>query len=350
MSLRILDVNLNRAREAARVLEDAARFEVDDAALCEAFKGVRHELTAATATLPPIPEARDIAGDVGTSLWGIGERSRGSIHAVVAAAAKRLSEALRSLEEFGKLVDIPFAERMRALRYRGYALEQQLLGRLASSAVRQWRVCVLISEALCTLHSWEDVVVAALEGGADAIQLREKSLGDGELLRRARRLVALCRDRAAAIVNDRLDIALLAGAQGVHLGQEDLPIAEARRLAGRRLLIGASTHDPEEAIRAIAAGADLCGVGAMFRTSTKDRAPAGPGFLQAFIEAHPTIPHLAIGGIDESKIDELVSVGCRGVAVSSCVCGASDPASVVRALTARLERGVERATGVDAPG
>jgi thiamine-phosphate pyrophosphorylase len=339
MTLRILDANLNRAREAARVLEDAARFEVDDAALCEALKAVRHELTAAAATLPPLPEARDTAADVGTHLWGAGERSRASIHAVAAAAGKRLSEALRSLEEFGKLIDLPFAESMRALRYRSYALEQRLLARLVTTAARQWRVCVLISESLCAGHTWEEVAAASLEGGADAIQLREKSLPDAELLRRARRLVALCGERAAAIINDRADIALLAEAQGVHLGQEDISVSEVRRLAGRRLLIGVSTHDLDEAARAIAAGADLCGVGAMYPSLTKERSPSGPDYLRAFVARHPGTPHLAIGGIDATRVLELVAIGCRGVAVSSCVCGAEDPASEVRSIVAALKRG-----------
>lgn len=340
MPLRILDANLNRAREAARVLEDAARFALDDLELCAGFKELRHELTAAAERLPPLDGARDTAADVGTDLWGTGERARSSLHAVAIAAAKRLGEALRCLEEFGKIVDAGFAERIRALRYREYALEQRLTSRLAPTAARQWRVCVLVSESLCTRHSWMQVAALAIDGGAEAIQLREKSLGDAELLRRARSLVALCRerggDRVAAIINDRPDIALLAEAHGVHLGQDDLSVAEVRRLAGRRLMVGVSTHDPQEARQAVAAGADYCGVGAMFPTSTKSREPSGESFLRAFVAAHPRVPHLAIGGIDASNVHALRVAGCRGVAVSSSVCGAEDPAAVTRALVAAL--------------
>lgn len=336
MPLRILDANLNRAREAARVLEDAARFAVADAGLTESLKGLRHELTAAAALLPPLGGARDTPGDVGTGLWGAGERHRTSMHAVATAAARRLGEALRCLEEFGKLVDDRFAERMKALRYRSYDIEQRLLLRLAPTAVRQWRVCVLVTESLCRHHPWDAVVTASLDGGADAIQLREKGLSDRELLRRARRVVDLCRDRASAIINDRPDVALAAGAHGVHLGQDDLPIADVRRMVGHRLLVGVSTHSMDEAARAIAGGADVCGVGAMFPSSTKSRSPSGAEYLRQFLAAHPGVPHLAIGGIGPDNVDSLVQAGCRGVAVASSVCGAGDPRAVVDRLVATL--------------
>ena len=336
MPLRIIDANLNRAREAARVLEDAARFAIDDAGLTESLKGLRHELTAASALLPPLDAARDTPGDVGTGLWGAGERARASMHAVATAAARRLGEALRCLEEFGKLLDGSFAARMKALRYRSYDIEQRLLLRLAPTAVRQWRVCVLVTESLCRRLPWDEVVAASLDGGAEAIQLREKSLSDRELLRRARRVVELCRDRASAIINDRPDVALLAEANGVHLGQDDFSVVDVRRMVGHRLLVGVSTHTMDEAARAIAGGADVCGVGAMFPSSTKRRAPSGEAYLREFVAAHPNVPHLAIGGVSPDNVDRLVQAGCRGVAVASCVCGADDPRAVVDRLVATL--------------
>lgn len=337
--LRILDANLNRAREAVRVMEDAARFLLDDAILGETLKSMRHELTAAAASLPGLDLHRDTASDVGTSLSHAGERSRRDANAVVAAAAKRLGEALRSLEEFGKLVDEPFGERMKALRYRGYETEAALLARLPRCDAGSWRVCVLLTESLCAERPWETIAEASIAGGADAIQLREKSLDDAELLRRATRLVAIAAGRAAVIINDRVDVALASGADGVHLGQGDLPIQAARAIAGRRLLIGASTHDLAEANRAVAAGADVCGVGAMFPTSTKpDRAPSGVAYLREFIAAHPNVPHLAIGGITPDNIADLAAAGCRGVAVGAGVCSAPDPAAAARAIRTSLDR------------
>jgi thiamine-phosphate pyrophosphorylase len=142
-------------------------------------------------------------------------------------------------------------------------------------------------------------------------------------------------------VNDRLDVALAAEADGVHLGTEDLPIREARRLAGGVLRIGASTHSLAEARAAIEAGADHCGVGAMYETGLKPGlAPSGEAYLRAFVAEFPRIPHLAIGGIAPGRVAALAHAGCRGVAVSSAICGAEDPAAVARAIVAELDVGV----------
>src|SRR5262249_3445094 len=131
------------------------------------------------------------------------------------------------------------------------------------------------------------------------------------------------------IVNDRVDLALLSGADGVHLGQSDLPVAEARRLAGARLLIGVSTANLDEARSAARQGADYCGVGPMFPTTTKDKPRiSGPPYLREYLAAPVSarVPHLAIGGIAPGNVSDLVSAGCRGIAVSGSVCGATDPA------------------------
>ena len=336
--LRILDANLNRAREALRVMEDAARFLLDDAALGAALKSMRHEMTAAAASLPAFDAHRDAASDVGAPLSHASERSRRDARDVVTAAAKRLGEALRSLEEYGKLVDESFAARMKALRYRAYEAETALLAKLPRNDASSWRVCVLLTESLCAGRPWEQIAEQAIAGGADAIQLREKSLDDADLLRRARRLVELAAGRAAVVINDRIDIALASGADGVHLGQEDLPIDAARALVGRRLLIGASTHDLDEATRAIAAGVDYCGVGAMFETTTKpERTPSGVAYLSQFIATHPDVPHLAIGGITPENIAALIAAGCRGIAVGASVCSAPDPATATRRLLHAFE-------------
>jgi thiamine-phosphate pyrophosphorylase len=335
---RILDANANRAREAARVMEEAARFILSDAALAKAIKLWRHDLAAALIPLGAIELHRDTPGDVGTSVTAPAERSRSSVAAVVIAAGKRLSEAMRVLEEYGKVADSTgkFASSIKQLRYRGYALEQQLVAALSPSAPRQWRLCVLITESLCAHHDWLDVARASVEAGADCIQLREKSLDSGPLLDRAHRLVQEVGRRATVIINDRPDIALLAGAHGVHLGQTDLSIAAVRRLAGHQLLVGSSTHNLTEARAAMGDGADYCGVGAMFVTTTKQRKPSGIRYLQQFIKQYPGKPHLAIGGVSPVNIAQLVEAGARGVAVSSVVCGDAHPGRVVRKLLKHL--------------
>jgi len=183
----------------------------------------------------------------------------------------------------------------------------------------------------------------AISGGVDAVQVREKSLGGRELVARARAARAISAPRGVAtIVNDRLDVALAADADGVHLGTDDLPLRDARRIAGDAFFIGASTHSLEEARAAIDAGADHCGVGAMYASSLKPAlAPSGEAYLRAFLLEFPHFPHLAIGGVAPGRVAALARAGCRGVAASSAICGAEDPESVARAIVAELAGGAE---------
>jgi thiamine-phosphate pyrophosphorylase len=201
----------------------------------------------------------------------------------------------------------------------------------------QWRLCLLLTRGQCRLP-WDAVLERAIAGGVDAVQVREKSLDDGELLAHARAVRAICAPRGVAtIVNDRVDIALAAEADGVHLGTGDLPLRDARRIAGDALVIGASTHSLAEARAAIDAGADLCGVGAMYPSSLKPSlAPSGEAYLRAFLREFPLFPHLAIGGVAPGRVAALARAGCRGVAVSSAICGAEDPEAVARAIGAEL--------------
>lgn len=336
--VRIVDANANRAREALRVMEDAARFGLDDAELGAAIKRLRHALRDALEGLGlsrgVLVLSRDTAGDVGIGITTPQEMRRGALRDVATAAAARLTEALRSIEESVKGLDLD-SRPIAALRYRAYECERLLLLALGSGRTRQWSLCVIITEALCLHHPWEDVVRRALDGGADCIQLREKTLPSREFLARAHRLVEIVAGRAAAIINDRADIALLCNADGVHVGQEDLPVEAVRRLAEREFLVGVSTSTVDEARQAVRAGADYCGIGAMFPTPTKERpALVGPPAVERYL-ADPILaacPHLAIGGITPENVGEVRSAGARGIAVSVAVCSAKDPAAACAAL------------------
>ncbi len=346
---RIIDANANRAREALRVMEDVARFALDDAELCERLKTMRHELRSA---LGPVDRGRllanrDIDADVGTTISTPSEGSRRGLRDVACAAAARLTESLRVIEECLKIGTEMGADRPAAmierLRYEAYSVERPLILALGSGRARQWRLCVLLTESLCVHQKWEAVAEASIAGGADCIQLREKTAEAGDLLARARRLVAMARSAGAGgpdvVVNDRPDIALLAGADGVHLGQSDLSVIEARRIVGFDLLIGVSTADLDQAGRAVRDGADYCGVGPMFQTGTKPAVRVrGPEYLTDYLADHRLrdCPHLAIGGIDPGNAGCLAERGCRGVAVSSCVCGSRDPSQVCRDLLRAL--------------
>ena len=327
-------------------MEDAARFVLDDAKLTAELKQLRHDLVETLRPMANVPLFRYTDKDVGTSISTESEQQRDSITDVAAAAGKRLSEALRCLEEYSKIEHGLISPSIEALRYRGYELEGKLLSRfyVPGPSPASWRVCVLISESLCTHQNWFDVAAVAItKGGASCIQLREKNLPDCELLARARQLTRFASrsERVSVIINDRPDIALLAGADGVHLGQTDLTPDDVRQIAGRRLLIGVSTHNMDEAKRAIDAGADYCGVGAVFATDTKARKPSGLDYIREFVKEYPLQPHLAIGGINLDNVAEVVNAGAQAVAVSSCVCGADNPGAIVRLLERALPRRTE---------
>lgn len=336
---RIIDANANRVREALRVLEDAARFVLNDTSLAETCKTLRHDFTAVMCEFDYLIHDRDAPGDVGTELTAEGEQKRGELNDVVVAAGKRLGEALRSIEEYLKLIDVEASGRIKQLRYRAYDIEQKFANRFGMIHAEpvQWKLCLLLTADLCPNRDWRRVAEAALDAGCDCIQLREKNLTDRELLDRAHDLRKITHGRAALIINDRADIASLSGADGVHLGQDDLRVSDVSRLFGWMLLVGVSAHEMGEADNAMKAGADYLGIGTMFPSPSKpDLSVKGPAFLAAVLEKHPNLPHLAIGGITLENIDQLVRVGCKGVAVSSAICGANDPGAVTAAMIEKL--------------
>ena len=338
---RIIDANANRAREAMRVLEEAARFIVNDAALSQELKQMRHDFTGACPEHNDLVLHRDTPGDVGTTLTTSSEQTRSDLGQVIAAAGARLGEALRVIEEYSKLADIEpgcteLAMTAERLRYKSYDITQRLIRALGSGKASQWKLCLLLTQSLCTHHPWQDVLDQAVSNGVDCVQVREKDIDDRALLAHIREVQSVVSRRAVVIVNDRPDLALLAGADGVHLGQTDLNPREVRRFAGTRLCIGVSTANLQQAKAAKADGADYCGVGPMFATTTKHKPDlAGPSHLREFL-AWDGLPHLAIGGINCENVGELIEAGVRGLAVSSAICSAKDPGSVAQALSQPL--------------
>ena len=185
-------------------------------------------------------------------------------------------------------------------------------------------------------------VEAALQGGVTCVQLREKHLDRDAFLAEAKQICALCRRYGVPfIVNDDLDVALACGADGIHVGQDDMPAAEVRRRAGRRLIVGVSAHTPEEARLAEAAGADYLGAGAVFGSATKtDASLLTPAGLQAVCAA-VHIPVVAIGGVHARHILQLQGSGAAGAAVVSGIFGAPDITAACRELRALADTMVQ---------
>jgi thiamine-phosphate pyrophosphorylase len=320
--LRILDANLNRAREALRVLEDIARFHHDDAAAAALLKEARHAIDAQARPLGrELLQSRDSVRDVGRDGDLPVEEAR-SVREILAANLKRAGEALRSIEEVAKGRYPGLSREAHRRRFELYALEKEMAD--PAARLEGARLYVLLDPTV-TSRPLPRVAEEAVRGGADLLQLRQKPRVDLGL---AKAIRAAAPD-AIFIVNDRPDIALASGADGVHLGLEDMPIADARRLGVG--IIGATTHSLAEARAAKAAGADYVSCGPMYATPLKpDLAPKGFSYLGALRKLG--VPFFCIGGITERNAGpELVRA-----AVCAGVIAAADVAAAARAIRARL--------------
>lgn len=336
---RILDASANRAREGLRVIEDYARFVLDDPGLSRRLKDVRHRFGGAIRGLDAdrLITSRDTPGDVGTHIMAADEGTRGNARGVLVANFKRTAEALRSLEEYSKITDQWLSGRFEVLRYDVYTIEKWMMAAVvARQGLDGARLYVLVG-GLPTMGDLTWVVEEALAGGADVIQYREKGLPDREVLRRAREVRILTAQAGARfIMNDRPDLARLASADGVHLGQDDMNVRDARRVVGPNALIGVSTHEPAQLEAAIRDGANYLGVGPVFPSETKAfEALAGLAYVRHAAET-TNLPWFAIGGVDESNLDRVLDAGASRVAVSSAVVRAERPRAAASALKARL--------------
>jgi thiamine-phosphate pyrophosphorylase len=351
--LRLIDANLDRAREGLRVLEDWARYGLGSAPLVERTKDMRQRLGRCHRDV--YKQARHAATDPATGLAHPAQQERRRPEQVVAANAARVQEALRVLEEFGRALDPALATEAATLRYGLYDLELELLGLQASTGPRGatpagWRRELL---QRCQLYlvtgpvpGLEERVEAALGAGLRLVQYRAKEgstnavgepLTDAARLEQARALRQLCsRHGALFLVNDRIDLALAVEADGVHLGQGDLPPAVARHLLGPDRLVGRSTHSLPQLRQAMADGCDYVGVGPVNATPTKPgREPVGLTYVrQAAAEA--AIAWFAIGGITTAALPALQEAGASRVAVVRAITEAEDAAAATRGLLGAL--------------
>jgi len=213
----------------------------------------------------------------------------------------------------------------------------------ARSRLRDARLYILITESLCRF-GWFETAAAVLAGGGDILQLREKALPDRELLRRAKRLAALCREFGALfIVNDRSDIALLSGANGVHLGQDDVTVAEARRIVPAGAVVGVSTHSLAQAQKAAEAAPDYMAIGPMFATTTKPQEHlAGPETLRQARRCC-SIPLVGIGGINQSNAATVLAAAPCCLCVCQAVVSQPDPQAATATLRAAIGHFVDAA-------
>jgi thiamine-phosphate pyrophosphorylase len=288
---------------------------------------------------------RDTLTDVGTAINTAAEGQRQDAAHVLTANWKRLQEALRSLEEFSKALPKSPAKQFEALRYRCYTLERAMAVNEASKQRLSEARLYLLLDCRASLEEYQALVAQLVASPVDIIQLRDKQADDRKLLEYGLLLRQLLRERASShgyaplfIMNDRPDLAVLCDADGVHVGQEELPVAAARKLVGPERLIGVSTHSLEQARQAVLDGADYLGVGPTFPSQTK-QFEMFPGLeLLRAVAAEITLPAFAIGGINAENLSSVLAAGFSRIAVGSAILAAANPRSMSEQLQASLAR------------
>ena len=353
---RILDAAINRAGEGIRVVEDYVRMTLGDAHLASALKQLRHELTTAVERIDPAQRiaARDSVNDVGRTIQTDSEYERGEIApaesgsqlsgGMIQANMARAQQAFRTIEEFSKTIDAGISKNVEQLRYRTYSIEKAVLTTFVSlQNLADARLYVLTSgfeadkDDAARLSLFVKQMIAA---NVSIIQLRDKTMTDRQLVDCGKVISGLTRGTSTKfIVNDRADLAVAANADGVHLGQDDLKVSDARRMVGAARMIGVSTHSIEQARTAVLDGANYIGVGPVFESTTKQfSSHVGLELVEA-VAQEIQLPAFAIGGIDLGNVEQVVNSGMKRVAVSNAVVAAEDSASVAKKLVELLNAG-----------
>ncbi|WP_115023709.1 thiamine phosphate synthase [Synechococcus sp. UW69] len=333
---RLIDANLDRAREGLRVVEDWCRFGLEQQDLVVRLKDWRQRL--GRLHHDSYKQARSTSTDTGAGLEHPAQLDRHSPDHVVAANCARVQEALRVLEEYGRNIDPALAAEAAVIRYGLYDLEVVCL----NATLRARRRTKLQDCRLCLITTpcddLSDRVEAALQNGVSMVQYRCKAGNDLERLQAAQQLRQLCnRFGALLIINDRVDLALAVDADGVHLGQEDMPSDVARSLLGSARLLGRSTHSIDQVHQAQQEPIDYLGFGPIHSTAVKpERSPVGMELL-AQATAISQRPVFAIGGITLANLPALLSAGGQRAAVIGAIMHADDTGQASRQLLQHLD-------------
>jgi len=359
--LRMIDANLNRSSEGLRVLEDTARFLLNDTELSQRLRTMRHDLARETKSLRiRFLSYRDAEHDVGHPYPFLpGERefnrrtpSLQSSLDLVTANAKRVEESLRVVEELAKLSEVSSmlnSASFEQARFTVYTLEQDLISRISrrDKTERMLGLYIILDRQFLAGRDELDIARQIIEGGAKVIQLRDKSqfYGDRrrELLLVAQKLKELCSQAGVLfIINDYLDLAMAVDADGLHIGQEDLPLSIVRRELPIDKIVGCSITTLSQATQAQNEGVDYIAVGSIFPTTTKKETTTVGVDIIREIKQVVSIPLVAIGGINQSNVSEVVAAGADAVAVISAVLSEKDIRAAVQNLVAKIDSAKEK--------
>ena len=327
----LIDANLDRAREGLRVMEDWCRFGLKRNDFSIQIKDWRQQLGAHHHKI--YRKARLTSEDPAMGISHPLQKNRTTPEDIFIANSSRVQEALRVLEEFTRITDPNLSEIATRIRYQTYEIEIKVLKTKEGIDKRK----ILKDSSLYLITSnrkdLKEIVLQALQAGVRIVQYREKLLNDNEKVNQAKDLACLCRKyNSLFIVNDRIDIALAVDADGIHLGQEDIPTKIAREILGPEKVIGRSTHCLEDIKNASDESCDYIGIGPIFPSQTKKKLnPIGIDCLRQGLDK-ALLPAFAIGGINSSNINELNQFNNLRIAVSDAIINSDDPFSKTQEL------------------
>jgi len=351
----MIDANLNRSSEGLRVLEDVARFILNDAKLSQRLRALRHDLARETKSLSiGFLSQRDSEHDVGRPLpsrdreLNMKTTSLQGLLDLVTANAKRVEESLRVIEELAKLPEISSmlnSVRFEQARFSLYTIEQDLVSKISRRDKIQGisGLYVILDRQFLAGRDELDIAGQIIEGGARVLQLRDKQSKKGELLLVAQKLKELCSQAGVLfIINDYLDLAMAVAADGLHIGQEDLPLPVVRKELPIGKIVGCSVTTVSQATKAQKEGADYIAVGSIFPTTTKKEATVVGVDILKELKRTVSTPVVAIGGINQNNVGEVVAAGADAIAVISAVLGEEDVRGAVQKLVAKMDLAKEK--------
>jgi thiamine-phosphate pyrophosphorylase len=316
---RIIDVNINRLDESLKFTEDITRFSLQDKKLLSNIRTIRNNFLKIKKSLPlaEIVTFRKSMHDLGRKAQ-FDLRLKKTPDDVIAANIMRAKEATRIIEEALKTHNIAISNRLKKLRFEIYDLELHINEFLRRKFTP--RLYVIIDEKYLFKYRPHEIIKIFEKNGVTMVQLRIETLSDKTFYNYAKKIKkAISRPHVKFIINNRIDIAQACHADGVHLGQHDIPIPVARTILGSGFIIGASARTVKDALIAQKQGADYIGVGAVFKTKTKQDAPVcGLSLLQS-ISKHVDVPVVGIGGITGKNYKTVLRSGASGIAVCSYI-------------------------------
>jgi thiamine-phosphate pyrophosphorylase len=325
---RALDANLNRAAEGLRVLEDMARFRFDNGDLSKKLRNIRHKVRDLFKDRPSLllaaRRANDDVGAVTSAASSLDRRA--DEKAMALSNFKRVQEALRSIEEHLKASgEYTAGKQAETLRFDSYSLEKTYMQMFARPFPNG--LYGILGEKFSLGRTNVEVAKTMVEGGIDILQYREKVTDKSfkDMLKECEQIRKITADAGVPfIVNDHVAIALMVGADGIHQGQDDLPVTEVKKLCPH-MMVGCSTHSVQQAEKAVRDGADYIGVGPIYTTKTKEDVcdAVGLSYLEHVVATY-NIPFVAIGGIKRHNIKDVAARGARTICLVTEIIGADN--------------------------